>query len=158
MNTTEAASVSQLLDQPLTNGNGNVHTLKAREDSLFQSAYQAGLAAGLEAGYRRGYREGFSDGRKLDNVAHGATTAQSLATGLAKRNSATRETRLRGLPCANCGCASYSDEAQCPGCGTSKDGAQGGPSKAVIPEKSQPNKIRIRRWRNRSLAVSPPQA
>jgi hypothetical protein len=43
--------------------------------------------------------------------------------------------RLRGLPCGNCGCGSYSDEVQCPCCKTPKARAVGEQSTAV--EESQ---------------------
>jgi hypothetical protein len=134
MDMTEAISVSEKLDQEPNNGNGHIHTLKQREDS-YQSAYEAGLASGKEAGYRRGYREGFSDCCKLGNPARGAAATSHTSTGASKKAAANCASRLRGLPCANCGCSSYSDEVQCPCCGTPRALAVGEQSTAV--EESQ---------------------
>jgi hypothetical protein len=117
----EAVSVSETLDQHPSNGNRHSHTRKQRKDS-YQSAYEAGLSSGREAGYRRGYQEGFSDGCKLGKPAGGAAakSGTGTSTGAAKKAADNRASRLRGLPCANCGCSSYSDEAQCPRCGAPK--------------------------------------
>ena len=134
MDMTEAISVSEKLDQEPNNGNGHIHTLKQREDS-YQSAYEAGLASGKEAGYRRGYREGFSDCCKLGNPARKAAATSHTSTGASKKAAANCASRLRGLPCANCGCSSYSDEVQCPCCGTPKARVVGEQSTAV--EESQ---------------------
>src|ERR1700680_2365542 len=119
MDMNEAISVSEMLDQQPNKGNGSIHKLKQREDS-YQAAYEAGLASGREAGYRRGYRGGFSDGYKMRTPAGGAASTPETSTGASKRAAANRAGRLRGLPCANCGCASYSDETQCPSCRTPK--------------------------------------
>jgi hypothetical protein len=124
MDMTEATSISEKLDQEPNNGNGHIHTLKQREDSS-QSAYEAGLASGNEAGYRRGYRNGFSDHSKLGDPAHGAAAPLPTSIGAFKEAAANRAIRLRRLPCANCGCASYTDEVQCPCCETPKARAVG---------------------------------
>ena len=134
MNMTEAISVPKKLDQEPNNGNGHIHTLKQREDSC-QSAYEAGLASGKEAEYRRGYREGFSDCCQLGNPAPGAATTSHTSADASEESAANSPTRLRGLPCANCGCGSYSDEIQCPCCKTPKARAVGEQSTAV--EESQ---------------------
>jgi hypothetical protein len=135
MDMTKATSVPKKLDQEPNNGNGHIHTPKQREDS-YRSAYEAGLASGKEAGYRRGYREGFSDCCQLGNPASGAAATSQTSTGASKQAAAKCGIRLRGLPCANCGCASYSDEVQCPCCKTPKARAVGEQSTAV--EESQP--------------------
>jgi hypothetical protein len=119
MNTTEAISISEKLDQEPNNENGYIHTLKQREDS-YQSVYEAGLSSGEEAGYRQGYREGFSDCCQLANPAREADATSHNSTGAFKEAAVNRAIRLRGLPCANCGCASYTDEEQCPSYGTPK--------------------------------------
>ena len=119
MNTTKAISISEKLDQEPNNGNGYIHNLKDREDS-YHSVYEAGLASGEEAGYRRGYREGFSDCCQLANPERAADATSHTSTGAFKEAAANRAIRLRGLPCANCGCASYTDEVQCPSCRTTK--------------------------------------
>jgi hypothetical protein len=134
MNMTEAISVSEKLDQGPNNGNVHIHALKQREDS-YQLAYEAGLASGKQAGYRQGYREGFSDCRKLGNPAREADATSHTSTGASKKAEANCVSRLRGLPCANCGCSSYSDEVQCPCCGAPKAHAVGEHSTAV--EESQ---------------------
>jgi hypothetical protein len=123
MDSTEAASVSEIFEPQNSNGNGNgnIHTLKPREDA-YQAAYEAGLAIGKEAGYRRGYREGFSDCLKLSNPGRGPVNAPQVSNGTSKKTASLGVRRLRGLPCANCGAASYVDEAQCPSCGTHKAG------------------------------------
>ena len=105
-------------DHQLNRDNG-MHMFERTEGS-FQSVYDEVLAKGREAGYRQGYREGFSDGYKLGQAAAGAATA--LDTSAADLNKASPKCviRLRGLPCANCGRCSYSDEPRCPGCGAAK--------------------------------------
>jgi hypothetical protein len=130
MDMTEAISVSGMLDQQPNNGNGHIHTLNPHQDS-YQSGYDAGMTVGKEEGYRRGYREGFSDGFKLGNPTHGAASIPDASKGASKKTVADRASRLRGLPCANCGCSSYSDEVQCPGCGTPKVRAVGEQSTAA---------------------------
>jgi len=134
MNMTEAISVPKKLDQEPNNSNNHIHTLKQHVDS-YQSAYEAGLASGKEAGYRRGYREGFSDCRQLGNPTPGAAATSHTSADASKVATANCAGRLRGLPCANCGCASYSDEVQCPCCKTPKGRAVGEQSKAA--EESQ---------------------
>lgn len=119
MNMTEAISVPKKIDQDPNYGNGHIHTLKQREDS-YQSAYEAGLAGGKEAGYRRGYREGFSDCCQSGNPAPGAAATSHTSAEASEEAAATSAIRLRGLPCTNCGCGSYSDEVQCPCCKTPK--------------------------------------
>jgi hypothetical protein len=119
MDTNEAIAVSEMVDRQPNNDNGHILTLK-RRDVSYQSAYEAGLASGKEVGYQRGYREGFSDGCKLGNPASGTTATADMPIAVSKKSADKRASRLRGLPCANCGCASYSDEAQCPCCGTPK--------------------------------------
>ena len=130
----EEIRVPKKLDQEPHNGNGHIHTLKQREDS-YQAAYEAGLTSGKEAGYRRGYREGFSDCCQLGNPAHGAAATSHTSPDASGKAAANCATRLRGLPCANCGCGSYSDEVQCPCCKTPKARAVGEQSTAV--EESQ---------------------
>jgi hypothetical protein len=130
MNMTGAINVSEKLDQEPNNGHGQIHGLKQHVDS-YQSAYEAGLASGKEAGYRLGYREGFSDCSGLRNPASGAATKSHSSTGSSKEAVDNCAIRLRGLPCANCGCVSYSDEAQCPRCMTPKARAVGEQSTAV---------------------------
>jgi hypothetical protein len=134
MNMTEAISVPKKLDQAPNNSNGHIHTLKQRVDS-YQSAYEAGLAIGKEAGYRRGYQNGFSDCCQLGNPAPGAAATSHTSADASKEPAANCASRLRGLPCVNCGCASYSDEVQCPCCKTPKAGTVGEQSTAV--EESQ---------------------
>jgi hypothetical protein len=134
MNMTEAKRVSEKLDQQPNNGNGHIHILKPREDS-YQLAYETGLASGKEAGYRRGYREGFSDCSQLGNPAREANATSQTSTGASKEAAAKCAIRLRGLPCENCGCGSYSDEVQCPCCKTPRALAVGEQSTAV--EESQ---------------------
>jgi hypothetical protein len=134
MNMTEAISVPKKIDQEPNNGNGHIYTLKQREDSC-QSAYEAGLASGKEAEYRRGYREGFSDCSQLGNPAPGAAATSHTSAEASKEAAAKCPTRLKGFPCANCGCGSFSDEVQCPCCKTPKARAVGEQSTAV--EESQ---------------------
>jgi hypothetical protein len=130
MNITEAISVPKRLDQLPNKGNGHLHTLKHGEDS-YQSAYEAGLAGGKEAAYRRGYREGFSDCCQLGNPAPGAAATSHTSANASEKAAANCPTQLRGFPCANCGCSSYSDEMQCPCCKTPKARAVGEQSTAV---------------------------
>jgi hypothetical protein len=130
MNMTEAISVPKKLDQEPNNGNGHIHTLKRREDSC-QSTYEAGLASGKEAEYRQGYREGWSDCCQLGNPAPGAAATSHTSADASEKAAANCPTRLRGFPCANCGCVSFSDEVQCPRCKTPKARAVGEQSTAV---------------------------
>ena len=126
---TKTISVSEVLDQQPNNGNGHIHTLKRGEEA-YKSAYEAGLAKGKEEGYRRGYREGFADCIKFGNPARIATATPDTPRDMSKETAANRA-RLRGLPCANCGCPSYSDEMKCPRCGTAKAATVGEQSGAV---------------------------
>ena len=135
MNMTEAISVPKKLDQEPNNGNRHIYTLKQREDSC-QSAYEAGLATGKEAEYRRGYREGWSDCCKLGSPAPGAAAASRTSAEASKEAAANCATRLKGFPCANCGCGSYSDEVQCPCCKTPKARAVREQSTAVDESRS----------------------
>jgi hypothetical protein len=104
-------NASESLDQKQNNGTVLIDTLKPSKDSG-RSAY--------DTGYRQGYMEGFADGCKLSNPADRATTIVQMPSNASKTTVNKRENRLRGLPCSNCGCASFSDEAHCPGCGTPK--------------------------------------
>ena len=145
MDITEVISVSEMLEPRPKNDNGQVHTLKQREDA-YQAAYEAGLAAGREEGYRCGYREGFSDCYKLNNPAHKTASMPDGAKGATKKAEAVRVIRLRGLPCTNCGCCSYSDEAQCPSCGTLKVGTAGEQATPIVDSSAaSPRKHRSRR-------------
>ena len=149
MDMTEAISVSEMLDQQPSNGNGRIDTLQQREDA-YRAAYEAGFASGKEAGYRRGYRDGFSDCYKLTNPAPNAAARpvrSTSASGASKKTAENRTSRLRGLPCANCGCSSFSDEVQCPRCGTHKMSAVGEQSPAL--EVPQSRSLRSRRTRCR---------
>jgi hypothetical protein len=120
MDITEAVGVSELLDQPPENGKGHIHVLK-RQGDTYQSAYEAGLANGKEEGYRRGYREGFADCYKLGASGRSTVTNREPANGTPIKTGTERMSRLRGLPCAKCGCASYVDEVRCPSCGIPKE-------------------------------------
>ena len=111
----ERTNVSASLDHQPNNGNG--HRLE-HPDRPYQSAYEAGRISGREEGYRLGYREGFFDGWKLVNPASGATAAQDAPTAASGKATGIPSPRLRGLPCANCGCSTYGDELQCSRCGT----------------------------------------
>ena len=142
---TKTIRVSEMLDQQPNNGNGHIRTLKQVED-LYKSAYEAGLARGKEEGYRRGYREGFADCIKFGNPASIAIAMPNKPTDTSKEAAANRA-RLKGLPCANCGCPSYSDEMKCPRCGTPKAATVGEQSGAV--EELQPRSLRNRRSRTR---------
>jgi len=149
MDMTEAISVSEMLDQQPSNGNGRIDTLQQREDA-YQAAYEAGFASGKEAGYRRGYRDGFSDCYKLANPAPRAAARPVKSTstfGGSKKTAENRTSRLRGLPCANCGCSSFSDEVQCPRCGTPKISAVGEQSSAVGASQSRSPRNRRTRCR-----------
>jgi hypothetical protein len=149
MDMTEGITVSEMLEQQPSNGNGRIHMLQQREDA-YQAAYEAGLASGKEVGYRRGYRDGFSDCYKLANPAPSAAASPGKSTsvsGASKKTAENRASRLRGLPCANCGCSSFSDEVQCPRCGTPKIAAVGDQSSAV--EASQSRSLPNRRTRRR---------
>jgi hypothetical protein len=115
---TKTIRVSEMLDKQLNNGKGHIHALQQDEDS-YKAAYEAGLANGKEEGYRRGYREGFADSIAFRDPAPGAAVPPDTPTDTSKKAPANRA-RLRGLPCADCGCPSYSDETKCPRCGTSK--------------------------------------
>jgi hypothetical protein len=147
MDITEVINVSELLDQLPNNDTGRIHALKQREDA-YEAAYEAGLAAGKEEGYRRGYQEGFSDCYKLGNPAHKAASIPDAPKGATKKAEANRVIRLRGLPCANCGCCAYSDEAQCPSCGTLKAVAAG--EQATPIGESQARSPRNRRSRRQT--------
>jgi len=112
-------NVDDVLGISEKNDNGHDPGSKRGEDS-YQSTYEAGLASGREADYRQGYREGFLDGYKLRNPVRGpAATLDKSAVG-SNKTTAKSVIRLRGLPCANCGQSSYTDELDCPGCGTPK--------------------------------------
>ena len=130
MDLTEATNVSDRLDQQHDVGNGHIHMVKQREDP-YQLAYDAGLASGKEEGYRRGYQEGFSDCYKLGNPVRGAAATPETTTDASKKTASNRASRLRGLPCANCGFPSYIDEVQCLRCGTPKKAAVGEQSSAL---------------------------
>jgi|ERR1019366_3530869 hypothetical protein len=119
MDAKEVTIVSEIRDQQPNSDNGMGHTLKQREDP-YQSAYETGLATGSEAGYRRGYQDGFIDACKLANSVGAAAPTSGTVTGEAKKAGEHRAVRLRGLPCGNCGCFLYCDEAKCPSCGTPK--------------------------------------
>ncbi len=150
METTETTYVPELFGEQPKNGNGNVHMLKPREDGTYLSAYQAGLAVGKEEGYRRGYREGFSDGSKLGNPTRPAAMPRFAPTMPAREPAAVGPARLRGLPCAKCRCASYTDEVKCPACGTPKASAAGNQPAEVAVDVSQVKSPPSRRRRNRS--------
>jgi hypothetical protein len=115
---TKTISVSEMLDKRANGGTGHIHKLKQGEDS-YEAAYKAGLASGKEEGYRRGYREGFADCIEFGSHARSTTAVPDTASDTSKKTGDNRA-RLRGLPCANCGCPSYSDEVKCPRCGTLK--------------------------------------
>jgi len=152
MDMTEATNVSGMLDRQLGVGNGHSHAVTQREDS-YQSAYEAGLARGKEEGYRRGYREGFSDCYKLSKSTRGTAATAETTTEASKKTASNRASRLRGLPCANCGSPSYSDEVQCPRCGTPREAAVGEQSSALEEpqSKSLPNVRSRRRHSNSTL-------
>lgn len=95
-----------------------VQTLEDEQDSL-QSVDDSVLVRNREAGYREGYRAGFLDGYELANAA-GAASAPHIAATASQKEGLKNVTRLRGLPCTNCGRFFYSDEVRCPGCGTAK--------------------------------------
>lgn len=126
---TKPIRVSEILDKQLNNGNGQIHALQQSEDS-YQAAYEAGLASGKEEGYRRGYREGFADCIEFGNSGLNATLIRVAAANVSKEAVANRA-RLRGLPCANCGCPIYSDQVKCPRCGNPKAATVGGQPGAV---------------------------
>jgi hypothetical protein len=115
----EAINASEMHERSLSNGDGHIDT-SMRHENAFQSGYEAGLALGKEAGYRLGYQEGFSDCCKLGNPARAVATTPGTSTSALREPADNRVSRLKGLPCANCGCPSYSDEAQCSRCGTPK--------------------------------------
>ena len=96
-------------DQHPDNGKGYGNTLEQFDDQ-YQSAYEAGLTKGREAGFQQGYKAGFSDGCK-QNFGKAASKATA---GIPSAE--TRGSRLKGFPCAKCGCSSYSDETECPRC------------------------------------------
>jgi hypothetical protein len=112
MEENQAASGFEL-EQPRSNGNGNAlsHMLEQRNEDPNQAAYLAGLVEGRETGYRQGYRDGFNDGcnRRSSSVGAAAASAPPAETS---------GPRLKGLPCAKCGCLYYSDLTQCPRCKT----------------------------------------
>src|SRR5215472_1536903 len=118
-NMDDVLGVSEMLGNQPNNDNGHNHGPNHSEGS-YQSAYEAGLANGREAGCRQGYREGFLDGYKVRNSVRAiAPTPDKMKIG-SNKAAAKSVTRLRGLPCANCGRTTYSDELECSGCGTSK--------------------------------------
>ena len=103
------SQVSEMADQHPDNSKGYGCTLEQLDDSC-QSAYEAGLAEGREAAFQQGYQAGFMDGCEQH-------FAKAPSKAAAKRPSAeTRGSRLKGFPCAKCGCSSYSDETECPRC------------------------------------------
>jgi hypothetical protein len=112
-------SISEMSDHRSNDNKEQIPAFKHNE-SPYQLAYEAGLASGREAGYQRGYREGFSDGLKLGIPANGAAGSADKPSALSKKSTDKRTVRLRCLPCANCGCALYTDEIQCSCCGTPK--------------------------------------
>src|SRR5258708_17052068 len=126
---TKTVSVSEMLHQQPNKGDGHTHALTQGED-LYKSAYEAGLARGKEEGYRQGYREGFSDSIRFGKADRIAAAMPDTPTDTSKEAAANRA-RLKGLPCANCGCPSYNDEMKCPRCGTAKAATIGEPSGAV---------------------------
>jgi hypothetical protein len=117
-NANDVVATSDMGDRDL-NRDDAVHTLERAENS-FQSVYEAGLAKSTEAGYRRGYREGFSDGYQSGYAQAMAVAPRDTPAVELNKTGAKSVTRLRGLPCANCGRSSYTDELQCPGCGAPK--------------------------------------
>jgi hypothetical protein len=147
MDITEVISVSEMLDPRPKNDTGQIHTLKQHEGA-HQAAYEAGMAAGKEEGYRRGYQEGFSDCYKLGNPAHKVAPMPDAPKVATKKAEAMHVIRLRGLPCANCGCCAYSDEAQCPSCGTLKTIAAG--EQATLMGDSAARSPRNRRGRRQT--------
>ena len=113
MEENEATSNSEVLGQPGSNGNGLGHMLEQHNDDPNQAAYLAGLVSGREIGYRQGYRDGFSDCCSRHSAGAGAATGSAPPVE-------TSGPRLKGLPCAKCGCLYYSDLTQCPRCRTPK--------------------------------------
>lgn len=117
------------------NGNARVHQ-QGQDAEATPSQNESGLDSGKDRWFQQGYRAGY-----LDGLVHGL---KQTDTGLAgtvantadrhsppsKKARDHRELRLRGLPCAVCGCSSYTDEKQCPCCGTPND--QGLASKEVV--------------------------
>ena len=101
------------------NDKGEDHGLNHSEDSK-QQVYETGLVGGIEAGYRQGYREGFLDGYKLRNAVRRASATADKPIVRSNKAAVKIGIRLRGLPCANCGRSSYTDEQECPGCGIPK--------------------------------------
>jgi HSP20 family molecular chaperone IbpA len=135
LNMVEAVGVSEMVDQQPKNSNRRIHTLKHPEYT-YQSAYEARWASGTIAGYPRGYREGYSDGFKLGNLVNMAAAAPDTSTvatspAAPEKAAANCKVRLRRLPCENCGGCLYSDESQCPRCGTPKTHAIGEQSAEV---------------------------
>jgi ribosomal protein L37E len=115
----DVLGISEMLDHQPKNDIGRDHETKHSDDA-YQSAYEAGLASGREAGYRQGYRVGFLDGYKLENPARTTAATPDKTTVESNKAVAKTVTRLRGLPCARCGRTTYSDELECPSCGTPK--------------------------------------
>lgn len=111
--------ISGMLDLEPKTDNGLNRRPKQSDDS-YQSAYEAGLASGREAGYRQGYRAGFQDGYKLRNPLSETAATPDKTPVESNKTVAKSVTRLRGLPCAHCGRTTYSDELECPSCGTPK--------------------------------------
>jgi hypothetical protein len=116
---TKANNVSEMHSQRPNNGDGHILTLSLKEDS-YKWAYEAGLASGREEGYQRGYREGFADCAKFGDPTPVAAETRNTSTCESRETRGERGNRLRGLPCAKCGCPSYGDESQCSRCGTPK--------------------------------------
>jgi hypothetical protein len=124
LNRTKSTTISKVRDQQPNNGDEHIPTVQQREDS-YNSAYEAGVASGKEEGYRQGYREGFADCIKFGNPAPGAADTRDTSNCGSRETAGSDASRLRGLPCAKCGCPSYSNEVQCPRCRTQKVAAVG---------------------------------
>ncbi len=82
-------------------------------EDRFTSGFEAAVKAAKEAAFHDGYRAGFADGWRDDDASASPKTARGI--------------RLRGLPCASCGCSSYTDEALCPCCGSPKSATRSNP-------------------------------
>lgn len=124
---TETIGVTELRDKHQDCGKEQIHTLQQGEE-IYKAAYEAVLANSKEEEYQRGCREGFADCGAFRDLAPGAAALADTPMDTSKKTPAKRA-RLRGLPCSDCGCPSYSDESKCPRCGVSKTvliGAQAG--------------------------------
>src|ERR1700740_609689 len=115
----DVLGISEMLDHQPTDDNGHSHGPKHSDDA-HQSAYEAGLTSGREVGYRQGYRAGFLAGYKLKNPVPATAATPDKTTVESNKTVGKSVTRLRGLPCAHCGRTTYSDELECPSCGTPK--------------------------------------